>query len=266
MLIATWNIAGIKARLGTLLHWIEDCNPDVICLQEIKSATEKFPFKEFEALGYHIALNTQPQFNGVAILSKERPSQIVWGLNIIESEAQARLIKITINNKCGPIHLYCLYAPNGNPIHSEKYNYKLTWLSAFYELLKTQALADEIMILAGDFNIISNKTDAKNIEQWKEDALYSLQARRSLSKIKQLGFFDANELCNLGPNYSFWDFQKGAWQKNNGIRIDFLLLSPKAADFLVSSYTQKHLRDWEKPSDHVPVTAKLNLTMTTKSA
>ncbi|MDN5249560.1 MAG: exodeoxyribonuclease III, partial [Alphaproteobacteria bacterium] len=142
MLIATWNIAGIKARLGTLLKWIEDCNPDIICLQETKSAPENFPFNDFETLGYQIALNTQPQFNGVAILTKEKPSQIVWGLATLESNEQARLIKITINNKCGDIHLYCLYAPNGNPLHSEKYIYKLNWLNDFYNLLKIQASLD----------------------------------------------------------------------------------------------------------------------------
>lgn len=257
MLIATWNIAGIKARLDTLLNWLIKYNPDIVCLQEIKSSESGFPAAAIEALGYHIILNSQPQFNGVAILSKIIPIATFRGFPGEESAEQARLVEITIQNKDAPIYIVCLYAPNGNPKTSDKYIYKLEWLKKFYDSLKARKAKNETMILAGDFNIIPKATDAKNIAQWHDNALYSLAARRSLSKIKNLGFLDAAELCCPSPCYSFWDFQKGAWPRNNGIRIDFLLLSPRAADKLASVVTHRDVRDWLKPSDHVPVLVQL---------
>jgi exodeoxyribonuclease-3 len=254
MKIVTWNINGVKARLENALAYLRLSNPDVICLQEIKSVDEGFPREAFEDLGYNVETHGQKGFNGVAILSKTRPEEIVRGLPGDDGDPQARWIEAIIPAGRGVIRVASLYLPNGNPVGTEKFAYKLAWMAR----LKAHArvlLDDEIpTILAGDYNVIPEPTDAKRPEAWVNDALFQPETRRAYRALLGLGFTDAIRAGHPEPGiYTFWDYQAGAFEKNNGIRIDHLLLSPQAADRLTASGADRDVRATEKPSDHVPV-------------
>lgn len=257
MKIASWNVAGIKARHNTLTKWLKWCDPDIVCLQEIKTVDSEFPGSEIEALGYHIETHGQKGFNGVAILSKTTPDEILRGLPGEDSDVQARYLEAVYSTNFGVVRVASLYVPNGNPVNSDKYPYKLRWYERFYNHSASLLELEEPLVLAGDYNVISSALDAKNPEQWVGDALHLPESRKSFWKIMNLGFFDAVRSTTDKPSYSFWDFQSGAWQKNNGIRIDHLLLSPEAADKLENSVVQSEVRGWKKPSDHVPVCIEL---------
>lgn len=254
MKIATWNINGVKARIDNLLHWLEDCQPDIACLQEIKSVDEQFPRMEIEALGYHIETHGQKSFNGVALLSKKSPDEVHRRLDGDESDEQARFIEGVFSTKKGVLRVVSLYLPNGNPVDTEKYPYKLAWMERLYNWSQERLQLEEPLILAGDYNVIPQPRDAKNPQNWINDALFLPQTREAFYKLLNLGFTEAVRSVNDDDGlYSFWDYQAGAWQKDNGIRIDHLLLSPEAANLLQHAEIQKHTRGWEKPSDHVPV-------------
>lgn len=265
MRIATWNINGIKARLDTALTWIADAKPDVLCLQEIKCVDEAFPADAFESLGYNVAVHGQKGFNGVAILAKSRFDDIRPGLPGAAEDAQARYLEVSLSVPSGALTVASIYLPNGNPIgidkfDSDKFDYKLAWM----DRLSTHAhhlLADEQpLVLAGDYNVIPEPLDARNPEAWQNDALYQPASRARYRALTHGGFTDAVRACHPGPNvFSFWDYQAGSWQKNDGIRIDHILLSPQAADRLAAAGIDRHTRGWEKPSDHVPVWAELEL-------
>lgn len=257
MKIATWNVAGIKARHDTLVKWLGFYEPDIVCLQEIKTIDSDFPRGEIETLGYHIETHGQKSFNGVAILSKNNPDDVIRGLPGDDTDEQARYIEAVFSTETGVVRVASLYVPNGNPVDSSKFPYKLRWYERFYTHAASLLQLEEPLILAGDYNVISSAFDAKNPKQWIGDALYLPESRMSLWKITNLGFFDAVRATTDAPSYSFWDFQSGAWQKNNGIRIDHFLLSPEAADKLKNSCVQSDVRGWEKPSDHVPVCIEL---------
>ena len=213
-----------------------------------------FPKELFEDLGYNVVVDGQKTFNGVAIASLLPFENVCYGLPGEEKDAQARYIEATFFRKKGPLRFASLYAPNGNPLGSEKFGYKLEWLKRLHTYA-VGALTEEIpIVLAGDYNIIPEATDAKHPELWKSDALFQPEPRMAWRKILNLGYTDALRSCHPGPGcYTFWDYQAGAWQKNNGIRIDHLLLSPQATDGLKSAAVDTHVRGCEKPSDHVPV-------------
>lgn len=253
MEIATWNIAGIKARLPLLLDWLKDKQPDIACLQEIKTVAEAFPTQAFEELGYEPLVVGQKSFNGVTILTKKTPEETKTFFFGSEKDEQARFIEAVFNTDHGPLKLACLYAPNGNPVESAKYPYKLHWMEQLYHHAQAQLKEEIPYILAGDFNIIPQKDDAKNPEKWEGDALFLPQSRDLFFKLCHLGFTDAIRSVTMEPCYTFWDFQAGAWPKNNGMRIDHFLLSPQAADLLQKAYVEKAMRGAERPSDHVPV-------------
>ncbi|WP_274424064.1 exodeoxyribonuclease III [Chelativorans sp. YIM 93263] len=254
MKIATWNINGIKARIDNLLHWLEDVQPDIVCLQEIKSVDEQFPREPIEALGYHVETNGQKGFNGVALLSKLRFDEVSRGLPGNDGDLQARFIEGVFSTEKGALRVASLYLPNGNPITSEKFEYKLGWMERLEEWTKTRLVLEEPLVLAGDYNVIPEPQDAKSPDNWTGDALYQPESRQAFRRLSYLGLTDAVRAVTDAPGvYSFWDYQAGAWQKNNGIRIDHLMLSPEAADRLVAATVHKHTRAWEKPSDHVPV-------------
>ena len=257
MKIATWNVAGIRARHETLIKWLKWCEPDIVCLQETKTIDTTFPHAEIEALGYHIDAHGQKGFNGVALLSKTNPDEVIRGLPGDDSDEQARYIEAVYSTKTGVIRVASLYIPNGNPVDSDKYPYKLRWYERFFQHACSLLALEEPLIFAGDYNVISSDFDAKNPEEWVGDALILPQTRQALWKIKNLGFYDAIRATSDEPNYSFWDFKSGAWQKNDGIRIDHFLISPEAADKLENSSVQSVVRSWEKPSDHVPVVINL---------
>jgi len=258
MKIATWNIAGIKARLATLLAWLEQDKPDIVCLQEVKSVDESFPREAIEALGYHVETHGQKGFNGVALLSRHSPEEVTRSLPGDDSDGQARFIEGVYSTSEGIIRVASLYLPNGNPVNSDKYPYKLSWMKRLHDFAGQRLQLEEPLVLAGDYNVIASPQDARNPKQWEGDALFLPQTKAAFRQILNLGFTDAIRAVSNEADYTFWDFQGGAWPKNNGIRIDHLLLSPEAADRLVSAYVQKNMRGREKPSDHVPVWIELN--------
>lgn len=258
MKIVTWNINGVKARIEVLLHWLEESQPDIVCLQEIKSVDEGFPRLEIEAMGYHIETHGQKGFNGVAILSKLRFDEVNRGLPGDDEDEQARFIEGVFSTDGGVLRVVSLYLPNGNPITEDrKFGYKLRWMERLERWAAERLALEEPLVLAGDYNVIPQPIDARQPELWVNDALYQPESRGALRRLEYLGFTEAIRTVSDEQMFTFWDYQAGAWQKNNGIRIDHLLLSPEAANHLASASIEKHVRGWEKPSDHVPVAAEL---------
>ena len=263
MKIATWNINGVKARIDNLVQWLTDTRPDIACLQEIKSVDENFPRAEIEALGYHVETHGQKGFNGVAILSRLRFDEVNRRLPGDDADEQARFIEGVFSvrdrrGKAGVLRVVSLYLPNGNPVDTEKFPYKLGWMKRLEAWSADRIVLEEPLVLAGDYNVIPQPDDARNPEAWLGDALFMPQSRQAFRRLESLGFTDAVRACEDAPGvYTFWDYQAGAWQKNNGIRIDHLMLSPEAADNLRAASVEKRVRAWEKPSDHVPVIADL---------
>ncbi|MDE4096074.1 exodeoxyribonuclease III [Phaeobacter gallaeciensis] len=268
MKIATFNINGIKARANALPDWLDEAQPDVVLLQEIKSVDEAFPREIFEERGYNVETHGQKSFNGVAILSKLPLEDVSRGLPGDDSDEQARWIEATVVGKQA-IRICGLYLPNGNPVEltddgspvpGGKYAYKLAWMERLQARAKA-FLADEMpALMAGDYNIIPQPEDAKRPEAWAEDALHRPESRAAFQRIVNLGFTEAFRARHQGPgHYSFWDYQAGAWNRNDGIRIDHFLLTPQAADLLTDCQIDKDVRGREKPSDHVPVWVELDI-------
>ncbi len=261
MKIATWNINGVRARLGNLVHWLGESAPDIVCLQEIKTVDEQFPRAEIEALGYNVETHGQKGFNGVAILSKLPFDEVSRGLPGDEADEQARFIEGVFSTTGGALRVASLYLPNGNPVDDPvKFPYKLAWMERLERWAAGRLALEEALVLAGDYNVIPEPIDARHPENWLGDALFQPQTRQAFRRLKNLGFTEAVRAVTDAPDvYTFWDYQGGAWQKNNGIRIDHLLLSPEAAGLLGPVSVEKHVRVWEKPSDHVPVAIELRL-------
>lgn len=260
MKIATWNINGVKARIENLCQWLKDSSPDIACLQEIKSVDDAFPRLEIEALGYHVETHGQKGFNGVALLSKVRPDEVNRGLPGDDSDEHARFIEGVFSVTGGAIRVASLYLPNGNPPDDPvKYPYKLAWMDRLARFAEDRLKLEEPLILAGDYNVIPEPFDCHDPKVWAGDALFLPQTRAAFRRLENLGFTDALRAVTDAPKvYTFWDYQAGAWQKNNGIRIDHLMLSPEAARHLVSAGVEKHVRGWEKPSDHVPMVGEFS--------
>lgn len=254
MKIATWNINGVKARLETVLAYLREAKPDVIGFQEIKSVSEGFPAEAFEDLGYNVAVHGQKGFNGVAILSLLPLEDVECGLPGDDSDEQARYIEATVSGKTTCVRFASLYLPNGNPIGSPKFDYKLAWMARLERHARKVLKQEMPFILAGDYNVIPDAVDAKRPDAWTSDALFQPESRAALRRITALGFTDAVRACHPGPGvYTFWDYQAGAWNKDDGIRIDHVLLSPQAADRMTGAGVDRFTRGWEKPSDHAPV-------------
>ncbi len=259
MKIATFNINGIKARTQALLDWLAEAQPDVACLQEIKSVDEGFPREPFEALGYHVETHGMKAFNGVAILSKLPLEDVTRRLPGDDADEQARWIEATVIGPKHPVRICGLYLPNGNPAPGPKYDYKLAWMNRMLTRARTILADEQPLVLCGDYNIIPQAEDAANPQNWLTDALYLPQSREAYQRLLNLGLTDAIRAQNTASGtYTYWDFQAGAWERNNGIRIDHLLLSPQAADLLQTSGIDKAVRGRDKPSDHVPVWIELD--------
>lgn len=260
MKIASFNINGIKARLPALLQWLEETKPDIALLQEIKSMDKVFPREEIENLGYQLETHGQKSFNGVAILSKYPLQDISRGLPGDAEDEQARYIEATVIGKKEALRICCLYLPNGNPTPGIKYDYKITWMKRLYDRAKELLSLEEPFLMAGDYNIIPQAEDCWDVKPWEEDALFLPESRAEFRKLLNLGLSDAFRLQNsMAENYTFWDYQAGAWNKNNGIRIDHFLISPNCADYLTECQIDREIRDGERPSDHVPIWIKLNI-------
>lgn len=260
MRIATWNVNSVRQRLEHLLLWLRECQPDVVCLQEIKCVDEAFPRAAIEALGYNVVTHGQKTFNGVALLSKFPLEEATPRLAGDDADVHARFLEGVVSLKRGVVRVACLYLPNGNPPETEKYIYKLKWMARLLEYSKQTLKTEEPLILAGDFNVIPAPQDVHNPAAWIGDALFKPQTRESYQALLGLGLTDAlRAVTDAAGQYTFWDYQAGAWQKNQGIRIDHLLLSPQAADRLNNVGIDRYVRAWEKPSDHVPVWVDLDL-------
>ncbi len=261
MKIVTWNINGVRARIDNFLHWLQESQPDIACLQEIKTVDDQFPRLEIQALGYNVETHGQKGFNGVAIVSKLPFDEVSRGLPGDNTDDQARFIEGVFSTKKGALRVASIYLPNGNPIDDpRKFPYKLAWMERLERWARERLDLEEPLILAGDYNVIPEAIDARFPENWVNDALFQPQTREAFRRLGNLGFVDAVRSVSAAPLiYTFWDYQAGAWQKNNGIRIDHLMLSPEAANHLASASIEKHVRAWEKPSDHVPVAIELSL-------
>lgn len=258
MRIYTFNINGIKARFEALVRWLNEARPDVVLLQEIKSVDENFPREALESLGYRVETHGQKGFNGVAILSRLPLEDVVRGLPGDAEDVQARWIEASVIGEARAVRVAGLYLPNGNPAPGPKFDYKLAWMARLQARAAELLLTEEPVVLAGDYNVIPQPQDAAKPEAWVEDALFRPESRAALRRIEALGYYDAFRLRYPGPgHYSFWDYQAGAWERNNGIRIDHLLLSPQAADLLQDTGIAREERGRDKPSDHVPVWVEL---------
>jgi exodeoxyribonuclease-3 len=264
--IATWNVNSIKARIGNVTQWLGEAKPDIALFQELKCLAENLPRMELEDLGYNVACVGQKTYNGVALLSRLPLTIERDRLPGDDSDEQARYVEALIelpdgqDKKRKMLRVASIYLPNGNPVGSEKYPYKLGWLDRLSRHATDLLALEEPLVLGGDFNVIPTADDVYDPVGWAEDALFRLETRQHFRKLVNLGLTDAFRALNHEPQqYSFWDYQAGAWQKNHGLRIDHLLLSPQAADRLVASGIDKSPRGKEKPSDHTPVWCELEL-------
>ncbi len=260
LIIATWNVNSVRQRLPHLLDYLKAKSPDALCLQEIKCVDEAFPRAEVEDLGYNVATHGQKGFNGVAILAK-RPIEVARGLPGDLGDAQARYLEAVIPTTRGAVRVASIYLPNGNPAPGEKYAYKLTFMDRLIRHARALLAYEEPLVLAGDFNVIPEPRDAAHPEQWTADALFLPPTRAKFRELAALGLTDAlRATSDAAGLYTFWDYQGGAWPKNNGVRIDHALLSPQAADRLAWTEIDKDMRGREKASDHVPLRLELNET------
>jgi exodeoxyribonuclease-3 len=254
MRIATWNVNSIKQRVENLCAWLRERQPDIVCLQETKTQDESFPREPLEALGYNVAVHGQKTFNGVAILSKLAFDEVTPRLPGDPEDDHARFIEAVVSTPRGVLRVASIYLPNGNPPDTPKYDYKIKWMKRLLDYSRERMLLEEPLVLGGDYNVIPTEADVHDARLWVGDALFLPTTRQRFRALTHLGLVDAVRATTDDPGlYTFWDYQAGAWQKNNGIRIDHLLLSPQAADRLVTAGIDKHVRAWEKPSDHVPV-------------
>lgn len=262
--VTSWNVNSIKARLPNVLDWLKENKPDVACLQELKCQEDSFPAMEIEDLGYNIALAGQKSYNGVALLSRlpieEVALKALPRLDESDEDEQARYIEAVIAAETGPVRVASLYLPNGNPAPGPKYDYKLAWMKRLHAHAAALLALEEAVILAGDYNVIPREVDVQEPEKWKTDALFLPQTLDAFYALRWLGYADAFEQADgRAHQYTFWDYQGGAWQRGNGIRIDHLLLSPKAADALEGVEIDKAARGKEKASDHTPITGTFAL-------
>ena len=256
MKIATYNVNGVNGRLPVLLRWLEETTPDVVCLQELKAPQEKFPEQAIKDAGYHAIWHGQKSWNGVAILSRhEQPKEIMRVLPGDTEDSQSRYIEATING----ITVGCLYLPNGNPAPGPKFDYKLSWFERLNVHAKTLLAQKKPVVLAGDYNVMPTELDVYKPERWVDDALFRPETRAAFAKLAGQGWTDA--LRTLHPNekiYTFWDYFRNAFGRDAGLRIDHFLLSPPLAGKLKAAGVDRHVRGWEKTSDHAPVWIELS--------
>lgn len=259
MKLATFNVNSINARLPRIIEWFEKAKPDVAVLQEIKCIDEKFPTSEFEDLGYNVEVHGQKTYNGVAFLSKHPVDDVMKGLPGDEDDDQARYIEaLVMPDGVEPVRVGGLYLPNGNPAPGPKYDYKLKWMARLKEHAEQLLKSEEAFVLAGDYNVIPQAEDTHDPQGWWGDALYREETHKAFREILNLGLTDGLRQADpMGINYTFWDYQRGSWEKDHGIRIDHLLMSPQAGDRFKNAGIDRSERGKEKPSDHVPVWIEL---------
>ena len=257
MRIATWNVNSIKQRLENLQAWLAETGPDIVCLQETKCVDDAFPRETLEAAGYNVAVHGQKAFNGVAILSKRPFDEVTARLPGDADDDHARFLEAVVSTAEGAVRVASIYLPNGNPPQTSKYDFKLKWMERLRRYVPDRLAMEEPLILAGDYNVIPADADVYDPPAWRGDALFLPATRERFRSLIHLGLTDAlRAVSDEAGLYTFWDYQAGAWQRNKGLRIDHLLLSPQAADRLTAVGIDKFMRGREKPSDHVPVWAE----------
>ncbi len=259
--IVSWNVNSIKARQPHVVDFLQDHQPDILCLQELKCVDDAFPREEIEDLGYAIESFGQKTYNGVALISRLPLEDVTRGLPGFADE-QSRYIEALVMHDQTPVRIASIYLPNGNPVEGgrgEKYLYKLNFMEALHNHAQSLLAHEELTILCGDYNIIPSPADCYDPSAWEDDALFRLESRQAFRRIRHLGYADAYELQHQpdANGYTFWDYQGGAFPKNKGIRIDHHLLSPLAADRLRQVQIHKETRALERPSDHVPIEIQL---------
>jgi exodeoxyribonuclease-3 len=257
MKIISWNVNSVRARMKNINDYIKDSSPDILLLQEIKTQNENFPINEFKDLGYTSYIFGQKSYNGVAIISKHKLENI--NNNFIKDDLkQSRIITSELNFKKKKIELINIYVPNGNPVDTEKYNYKKNWLKKFINNIKKRLIFNSNILIAGDFNIIPEEIDVHDFKRYENDALGRLEIRKKYRELINLGFKDIYRLKNkTKQEYTFWDYFAGSWQKNYGMRIDHFLLSNNLIENIKSIKINKKPRSKEKPSDHTPIELEL---------
>jgi exodeoxyribonuclease III len=260
MKVATWNVNSVRKRTGNLLAWLDSAKPDVVVLQEIKAQEAQFPRLEVEAKGYKVEIVGQKGFNGVALLSQHPVEVTARALPDSDGDDQARYIEGRVATPKGPLTVGGIYLPNGNPIHTEKFAYKIAWMDRLNQRARELMAKEEMFVLGGDYNVCPTDMDVYDPKAFANDALCQPQSRAALRSLLNLGLTDAVRAFHVdAPVYTFWDYQAGCWAKNWGLRIDHLLLSPQAADRLTNVGIDKPERGLPDPSDHVPVWCELDL-------
>jgi exodeoxyribonuclease-3 len=258
--IATWNVNSVRKRTANLLAWLKSARPDVVVLQEIKAQEAQFPRLEIEAAGYTVEVVGQKSWNGVALLSRHPVEITARSLPNPEADEPARYIEGRVQTAQGPLTVGGLYLPNGNPINTDKFAYKIAWMKRLAERTRQLLSGEEMFVLGGDYNVCPTDTDVFNPAAFANDALCQPQSRQALRRLLNMGLTDAIRAFDPeSPCYTFYDYQAGAWQKGNGLRIDHLLLSPQAADHLTAAGIDKAERGKPEPSDHVPVWCELDV-------
>lgn len=259
MKIATWNVNSVKSRLEHLLGWLKEDAPDIVLLQELKCVEEAFPAMEIGDLGYNLAIHGQKTYNGVAILSKFPLDDVRKGLPGDDSDEQARYIEAVASFKGGAVRVASVYVPNGQEVGSDKFAYKMKFYDRMRAHLASLMQLNEITIVGGDYNVAPEAIDVHNPKAWERSILFTAEERAKLHALFHLGFYDAfRTLHPEKKQYSWWDYRAGAYEKNDGLRIDHLLASPQAMDRLESCEVVEKLRTLEKPSDHAPVMCEIN--------
>ncbi|HSP41144.1 MAG TPA: exodeoxyribonuclease III [Gillisia sp.] len=256
MKIATYNVNGVNGRLPVLLKWLEMTKPDVVCLQELKAPTEKFPEKALLDIGYNAIWHGQKSWNGVAILTRNLEiNETGRGLEGDDEDGQSRYIEALVED----IIIGCLYLPNGNPVPGPKFDYKLRWFEGLTNRASELLKLDSPAILVGDYNVMPTELDVYKPERWINDALFRPEVREAFKNLTDLGYTDA--IRKLYPDeviYTFYDYFRNAYARNAGLRIDHFLLSPHLKDQLKAGGVDHEVRGWEKTSDHVPVWIELD--------
>ena len=257
MLISSWNVNSVRARIENIKSYLLKYKPDILMMQEIKTEDLNFPYDEFSSMDYESHVFGQKSYNGVAIISKHKLTNIKTDL-IKDKLKQSRIISAELTYQKKIIQLINIYTPNGNPVDTDKYDYKKDWLDTLIKQLRSILKKNPNIILGGDFNIIPAAEDVYNVKSFEDDALYRLEIRKKLREIINLGFNDVyRHFCDDKEGYTFWDYMRGAWQKNNGMRIDHFLVSNSMIDKIKSININKDPRGREKPSDHTPIEIKL---------
>ena len=257
MKISSWNVNSVRARIENIKDYLNKFSPNILLMQEIKTEEKNFPFNEFENLGYHSYVFGQKSYNGVAIISKKKLENVSTDI-IKDKLKQARTISAEFEFKKRKILVINIYTPNGNPVDTEKYDYKKKWLNDLTKVLKKLGQKNENIILSGDFNIIPAAEDVYNAKSFEDDALFRLEIRKKYREILNMGYVDSfRHKYPDTEGYTFWDYMRGAWQKNNGMRIDHFLLSNSLINILKNVSINKTPRGKEKPSDHTPIEIEL---------